>query len=267
MPWPLVVRTTLGMDRRWLGGVALAALGAWGAWNQHRWQRQGLELEALRQAASAVAEPENPPTVATPVTDAGLDRVAAELSALRGEVAMLRKEVEERGVPGRGGMAMAAGAGRPGADAAQPTRPVPTFLRSGFMDRSGLPEAVLEGFRQQLGDVPIEGAHFKQSEGRLFYSMESKTPDGRHVELSLDQNGALVRMRRELELAALPETLQGTVLQAVGEAPVRRVAEVFEDGQVAYRVQAKAQNHAVELTLSRDGQLLRSETTVREKKP
>jgi hypothetical protein len=255
------------MDRRWLGWVAAAALGAWGAWNQDRWRRQGVELEALRLAASAVAEPGDPPTAALPVADAGLDRVAAELSALRGEVAMLRKQVEERGVSGGGGAANTAGAGRPGADAGQPPRPVPTFLRSGFMDRAGLPEAVLEGFRQQLGDVAIEGAHFKQSEGRLFYSMESKTPEGRHVELSVDQTGALVRMRRELELAALPETLQGTVMQAVGEAPVRRIAEVFEDGQVAYRVQAKAQNHAVELTLSRDGQLLRSETTVREKKP
>ncbi|MFM7805614.1 MAG: hypothetical protein ACKPGK_14120, partial [Verrucomicrobiota bacterium] len=64
-----------------------------------------------------------------------------------------------------------------------------------------------------------------------------------------------------------PETLQGAVLQAVGEAPVRRVAEVFEDGQTAYRVQAKAQDHAVELVLNQAGQVIRSETTVREKKP
>jgi hypothetical protein len=74
-------------------------------------------------------------------------------------------------------------------------------------------------------------------------------------------------MHRELEWGALPETLQGTVLQAVGDVPVRRVAEVFEDGQVGYRVQAKAPNQAVELVLNQAGQVIRSETTVREKKP
>lgn len=255
------------MNRKWLGWGALAALVAWGGWSQHRLQRQGLELEALRAAASAPVEPVSPTVVAPSVGEAGLDRVATELSALRGEVATLRKQFEERWSSGRGGTIADVGSERQGIEAGKSMRSVPTFLRNGFMDRSGLPEAVLEGFRQHLGDVPFEGAHFKQSEGRLFYSLESKTPEGRNVELSLDQNGALVRMRRELELAALPEGMQGTVLQAVGEAPVRRVAEVFEDGQVAYRVQAKAQDHAVELVLNRDGQVIRSETTVREKKP
>jgi len=255
------------MDRRWLGWGAVAVLGAWGTWNQHRWQRQGVELEALRAMANAPAEPDSPPVPPPPSGEAGLDRVAAELSALRGEVATLRRQVEQRWPAGRGGPEVAVDGDRPGTGTGPAARPVPTYLRSGFMDRSGLPEAVLEGFRQQLGEVPIEGAHFKQSEGRMFYSMESKTPEGRHVELSLDQNGALVRMRREVELGALPETFQGTVLQAVGEAPLRRVAEVFEDGQTAYRVQAKAQDHAVELVLNQAGQVIRSETTVREKKP
>jgi len=40
-----------------------------------------------------------------------------------------------------------------------------------------------------------------------------------------------------------------------------------EDGQVAYRVHAKAANQAVELVLNPAGQVIRSETTVRETKP
>ena len=118
-----------------------------------------------------------------------------------------------------------------------------------------------------MGDVVIEGAHMKQSGGRLFYSMESKTPEGRGVEVSLDQSGAIVRLRRELELTALSEGIQATVMQAVGEVPIQRVAEVFEDGQIGYRVHAKAPNQSVELVLNREGQVLRSETTVRETKP
>lgn len=254
------------MDRRSLIWGVLVALAAWGAWNQHQVLRLGRELEGLRLAATE-SQPETPATATPADQEPGHERIAAEISALRGEVAALRKQFEVRTVSGLGGAVATAGAERPGIEAGLTARSVPTYLRSGFVDRSGLPAAVLEGFRQHLGEVAIEGAHFKQSEGRMFYSMESKTPEGRHVELSLDQNGALVRMRRELELGALPETLQGTVLQAVGEVPVRRVAEVFEDGQMAYRVQAKAQDHALELVLNQAGQVIRSETTIREKKP
>jgi hypothetical protein len=42
---------------------------------------------------------------------------------------------------------------------------------------------------------------------------------------------------------------------------------VFEDGKTVYRVQAKAPDHAVEMVLSPEGQVLRSETMFRQKKP
>lgn len=255
------------MNRRSVAWGLVVVLAAWGGWNQRQVLRLGREMEGLRTAAIEPT-PEEPaiPTSAGP--DHGTERIVSELSALRGEVAALRKRVEDRlQTQERGPGGSRGGAGPERREVGADGKSVPGYLRSGFVDRSGLPEAVLEGFRQQLGEVPIEGAHFKQSEGRLYYSMESKTADGQHVELSLDQNGTLVRRRRELEWGALPETLQGTVLQAVGDVPVRRVAEVFEEGQTAYRVQAKAPNQAVELVLNQAGQVIRSETTVREKKP
>lgn len=55
--------------------------------------------------------------------------------------------------------------------------------------------------------------------------------------------------------------------QAVGEIPIRRIAEVFEDGRTVYRVQAKAPNQALELVLDSEGKVIRSETRVRETKP
>jgi hypothetical protein len=115
--------------------------------------------------------------------------------------------------------------------------------------------------------VPIEGAHVKQGDGQVFYSMESKTADGRAVELSLNQGGEVVRRNVEMELGGLPEGMQQRVLQSVGEVPVRRVSEVFEDGQTVYRVNAKAPNQGIEMVFSPDGRLLRSETMFREKRP
>ena len=255
------------MNRRSVAWGLVVVLATWGGWNQRQVLRLGREMEGLRTAAIELT-PEEPATPASAGADPGTERIVSELSALRGEVAALRKRVEDRlQSQERGPGGSRGGAGPERREVGADGKSVPGYLRSGFVDRSGLPEAVLEGFRQQLGEVPIEGAHFKQSEGRLYYSMESKTADGQHVELSLDQNGTLVRRHRELEWGALPETLQGTVLQAVGDVPVRRVAEVFEDGQTAYRVQAKAPNQAVELVLNQAGQVIRSETTVREKKP
>ncbi len=255
------------MHRRRLLWAALAALVAWGGWNQRQVNRLEREIEGLRASAHDAGTDSSLSAAATD-PDPGLERIASDLSALRGDMALLRKRVEERlQLPERGSVSAAQTAGAERREVGSVGKSVPGYLRSGFVDRSGLPEAVLEGFRQQLGEVPIEGAHFKQSEGRLYYSMESKSAEGQHVELSLDQTGALVRMHRELEWGALPETLQGTVLQAVGDVPVRRVAEVLEDGQTGYRVQAKGANQAVELMLNQAGQVIRSETTVREKKP
>jgi hypothetical protein len=255
------------MHRGRLLWAVLAALVAWGGWNQRQVNRLEREVDELRASAQD-AGTDSSPIAAANDPDPGLERIASELSALRGDVAALRKRLEER-LPSseRGVVSAAQTAEAERRSVGSVGKSVPGYLRSGFVDRSGLPEAVLEGFRQQLGEVPIEGAHFKQSEGRLYYSMESKSAEGQHVELSLDQTGALVRMHRELEWGALPETLQGTVLQAVGDVPVRRVAEVLEDGQTGYRVQAKGANQAVELMLNQAGQVIRSETTVREKKP
>lgn len=260
-------RITEPMDRRWIGRGLLAGLAVWGGWNQRQAQRLGHELEVLR-SADAVLVDQGSMAHGAPVSDPGAERVAAELSALRGEVVALRKRVEERLRPEERGQASAGvGAGREREEVGLVAKSVPGYVRSGWVDRSGIPNAVLDGFRQQLGDVVIEGAHMKQSGGRLFYSMESKTPEGRGVEVSLDQSGAIVRLRRELELTALSEGIQATVMQAVGEVPIQRVAEVFEDGQIGYRVHAKAPNQSVELVLNREGQVLRSETTVRETKP
>jgi uncharacterized membrane protein YkoI len=126
---------------------------------------------------------------------------------------------------------------------------------------------VLAGIAQQLGDVSIEGAHIKQSDGKVFYSLESKTQDGRGVELALDEKGQVVTRRVDIELGGLSDGMQRTVQQAVGEIPIRRVAEVYEDGRTVYRVVAKAPNQAVELVLDSEGKVIRSETMVRETKP
>ena len=86
-------------------------------------------------------------------------------------------------------------------------------------------------------------------------------------DLGLGEKGQVVTRRVDMELGGLSDGMQRTVQQAVGEIPIRRVAEVYEDGRTVYRVVAKAPNQAVELVLDSEGKVIRSETMVRETKP
>jgi hypothetical protein len=250
------------MKQRWVAWVGILGIAVWGGLNQMelirlRSQIKGLQLEVSAEAplSASSLRVENPGSPDT-----------AELTAIRGEIASLRQLIEERlrSIEKVAQVASRATVVQSGIGKAAP---IPSYLRNGWVDRSGIPEVVLAGMAQQLGDVPIEGAHIKQSEGKVFYSLESKTQDGRGVELALDENGQVVTRRVDMELGGLSEGMQRTVLQAVGEIPIRRVAEVFEDGRTVYRVQAKAPNQAVELVFDSEGKVIRSETMVRETKP
>lgn len=250
------------MNTHWAAWWGLAAVGFWGYGNWMEVRRLGREVGELKaQVRSDAGE------VSAPSTSGGGGLSSGEdLMAIRGEIASLRRLIEER-LKGGGPAGAPGGLSDPGAASAGPAVKLPAFVRSGWVDRAGIPEAVLAGFRQQLGEVPIEGAHVKQGDGQVFYSMESKTAEGRAVELSLNQGGEVVRRNVEMELGVLPEAMQQRVLQTVGEVPVRRVSEIFEDGQTVYRVNARAPNQGIEMVFSPDGRLLRSETMFREKRP
>jgi hypothetical protein len=250
------------MQRHWAVWVGIFGVAVWGGWNQREVRRLRSQIEELQSEKSTEAPV---PTAPLSAENSGA-QTAAELIAIRVEIASLRRLIEERSRTVEGAaQAASRAASVQVANAKVPS--IPNYIRNGWVDRSGIPEVVLEGFRLQLGDVAIEGAHIKQSDGKVFYSLESKTQEGRAMELALDEKGQVVMRRIDMELGGLSDGMQRTVQQAVGEIPIRRVAEVFEDGRTVYRVQAKAPNQAVELVLDSEGKVIRSETMVRETKP
>ncbi|MCX6871992.1 MAG: hypothetical protein NTY84_15430 [Verrucomicrobia bacterium] len=250
------------MQRHWVVWAGIFGVAVWGGWNQMEVRGLRSQIEELQSEKSAEA-----PVPATSLSAENQGaQTAAELIAIHAEIASLRRLIEERFRTVEGAAQAASRAALVQvANAKVPS--IPNYIRNGWVDRSGIPGAVLEGFRLQLGDVPVEGAHIKQSDGKVFYSLESKTQDGRGMELALDEKGQVVMRRIEMELGGLSDGMQRTVQQAVGEIPIRRVAEVYEDGRTVYRVQAKAPNQAVELVLDSEGKVIRSETMVRETKP
>jgi hypothetical protein len=235
--------------------VGALAVG-WCFWlqQQNRSLRSGLhELrEALAQLPAAAATTE--PTADLP---AAAPSPTEELIALRGEVAALRRELVERRPPAV-----------PGAPTISEKAPLPSYVRHGWVDVDGLPAAVLDTFRQQLGEAPLKGAHVKQSEGRFFYSSEAKLADGRHMELAMDSDGKVVRRSLEMPLESLEPPVQQAVLAALGNSTdPNRINEVFDDGRTVYRVTAKNPDQAIIHVFTPEGQLLRSEVIRREDKP
>ena len=250
------------MQRHWAVWVGIFGVAVWGGWNQREARRLRTQIEELQWEKSTEAPVS---TTSLSAENSGA-QTAAELISIRAEIASLRRLIEERFRMVEGAAQVASRAASvQGANAKVPS--IPNYIRNGWVDRSGIPEVVLEGFRLQLGDVPVEGAHIKQSDGKVFYSLESKTQEGRGMELALDEKGQVVMRRIDMALGGLSDGMQRTVQQAVGEIPIRRIAEVFEDGNTVYRVVAKAPNQAVELVLDSEGKVIRSETMVRETKP
>lgn len=242
-----------------LGWLILAVLIlVAGGWLQLEHRALRREVAALRESVEAVSVPPTPSTEPQSTPAAADTSLADELLALRGEVAALRRE---RVSPGAGNRA---GVGAPAAASA----PFPPQLRRGWLEAAGLPAGVLSAFQEQLGGVPLEGAHVKQSEGRFFYSTEAKLADGRHVELALDSEGNVVRRSLEQPLEALTPALRQAVQTALGDSPdPRRIHEVFEDGRTVFRLTAKNPEQAAIHVFTPDGQLLRSELIRREDKP
>ena len=246
----------------WTTWVCWIGVAVWGYANwveNRRLLQQVLEFRTAQSREDSEAQ--------QPLAGAQVEFPSStELTGIRVEIASLRRLIEERLESGshENKAVSSIGSATLGMTSSVP---LPSYVRRGWVDRSGIPEAVLLGIRKQLGEVPVEGAHVKQGEGHIFYSLESKTSEGRSIELALNQDGQVVRRHAEIGMSGLPEGLQQTVQLAVGDIPVQRVAEVFEEGRTVYRVNAKAPQQAIEIVLSPDGQVLRTETTVRETRP
>lgn len=238
--------------------VALGVVLAWALWQQRQTNAVHRELAALRQSVETLATASPGPRAASAEGSVD-DRLRGELLSLRAELASLARRLPER----------------PGPPAASGTVPMPVAapaslppsVRHAFVEASGLPGPVADALRQQLGGTPFEGAHVKQSEGRSFYSVDTVLPDGRGIELVVDGAGQILSRSLETPMDSLAPSIREQIAAEVGETPVRRIAEVFEDGRTVYRVHAKGQERAVRLMFSPDGDLIQSEVTQREDKP
>lgn len=263
------------MNSRSIWVAGLASLGLLLAWT--RYQNRALQhdfatlRDEVRNLAAASAAPGTSAVApGAGVSSAGQTELNDAIVAIRGEIAALRRELAQRGGPAAASRQAASGpaTANPEAGPVPVTRQtLPPGFRSGFIGPEGLPSPVLATFQQQLGNLPIKGAHVKQTEEGLFFSTEARLADGRTMELAVDEAGNVRHRHLEMSFDALDPALQQVAAATLGELPIRRVAEVFENGQVRYRVQAKSPAGAHSLLLAPDGTLIQSQIERPQPKP
>ncbi len=121
------------------------------------------------------------------------------------------------------------------------------------------PAAVQAAIDDLLGSTPVEDIQLNDEDGTVSYEVTA-TVDGNQIEYVIAEDGTLLRTQEEIDPTALPAAVQTTVTAEIGDAEIRRVEKITEDGQVYYEIPAtSAQGDRINLTVAEDGTLLEGE--------
>jgi hypothetical protein len=111
------------------------------------------------------------------------------------------------------------------------------------VDAATLPPEVVSVVMNAVPGIQIEAAERKEREGRVYYDVEGKRPDGSEVELDLLQEGAaykVVEIQRDIPWNEAPESARSAAA-ASGKAfePVRVIESTQTDGSLIYELFAE----------------------------
>jgi hypothetical protein len=115
---------------------------------------------------------------------------------------------------------------------------IPTAVTE--VDAVALPPEVLSVVTNAVPGIQIEASERKEREGRVYYDVEGKRPDGSEVELDLLQEGAaykVVEIQRDISWNEVPESARSAA--AASEKyfePVRVIESTQIDGGVIYEL-------------------------------
>lgn len=111
------------------------------------------------------------------------------------------------------------------------------------VDPSSLPPELLSIVTNAVPGMQIEGAERKEREGRVYYDVEGKRPDGSEVELDLLQEGEgykVVEVQRDIPWSEAPEAARAAAAESEKAfEPVRVIESTQTDGSVIYELFAE----------------------------
>ncbi|MBW3618547.1 MAG: hypothetical protein KY446_12555 [Proteobacteria bacterium] len=113
-----------------------------------------------------------------------------------------------------------------------PTQIIPTAA-------AGLPPAVVAAVRAAQPDFTIAEAELKLRDGRRYYDVEGRLPDGSEIELDLlesDGAWAVVEIQRDIAWADAPQPVRAAAAAGRAVNPVRVIESRQTDGRVIYEL-------------------------------
>ncbi|ESQ92126.1 hypothetical protein ABAC460_04365 [Asticcacaulis sp. AC460] len=106
-----------------------------------------------------------------------------------------------------------------------------------------LPPEVMATALKAIPGMTISEAKRKERDGRVYYDVEGKRPDGSDVELDLLQDGTafkVVEIQRDIAWADAPADVRATAeASAKTVVPVRVIESIESDGSVIYELFAE----------------------------
>lgn len=103
-----------------------------------------------------------------------------------------------------------------------------------------LPAGLRSVIEATVPGMAVAEAERKEREGRVYYDVEGKRPDGSDVELDVLQEGEafrVVEIQRDIGWADAPEAARAAAAAAPGAfAPVRVIESTQPDGSVIYEL-------------------------------
>jgi predicted lipoprotein len=105
---------------------------------------------------------------------------------------------------------------------------------------ANLPPAVVSSVRAVMPQMTIVQAERKSREGRVYFDVEGRQPDGAEIELDLLQTASgwdVVEIQRDIPWADTPAIARAAALKANPRvAPVRVIESKQMDGKIVYEL-------------------------------
>lgn len=133
------------------------------------------------------------------------------------------------------------------------------FTLAGVAHAASPPAEVADVVRKAMPQMTITEAELKEREGRRYYDVEGRLPDGSVIELDLlqtPQGWQVVEIQRDIAWSAAPAPVRTAATGAwKGPEPVRVIESKQTDGSVVYELFAPGRPAAPALeVMLKDGQ-------------
>ena len=115
-----------------------------------------------------------------------------------------------------------------------------------------LPAAVQTAMKEQIKGATIIGASKERENGRLEYEVETRV-NNKSRDLTFAENGTLLEVEQEVELASIPEAARAAIQKRVGGGKIRKVESVTRGPQVSYEAAVTRNGRHTEVAVNADG--------------